>query len=415
MLTKNEKIKQSIQQTREKRKSQVCKTFEVKFDSSHLSKEKLNHLKMLFLEAKWLYNYQLSFEDVFNFSYKTKEVEILNRERQKEKRELRYLSSQMRQALVGRTQQNVLNLSKKKKKGYTVGRLKFRSQINSIPLPQFGVTHKIEEGKYVKIQGFGRKQLKVNGLDQIPEGADIANAVLISRNGDYYLKITCFVPKEERIGTGKSIGLDFGIKDNIVDSNGNKHNFQFPEPKLLKKTSKKLNRKKKGSRNNYKQKVILNKQYEKLSNKKKDAKNKFVSKLVKKNNLIVLQDESIAGWKNSKMKGWSRRIQHSIMGGIISGLKNKPETFVIDKYFPSTQLCPNCGLLNNHSLDQRIYSCSCGYLEDRDVHAARNILNEGLKQLSTEHRKAMPVEKKSSGSRISGLRYASLKQEACGF
>jgi len=101
------------------------------------------------------------------------------------------------------------------------------------------------------------------------------------------------------------------------------------------------------------------------------------------------------------------------MGGIISDLKRKLETLVIDKYFPSTQLCPVCGALNKHSLDQRVYVCSCGYSEDRDIHAARNILNEGLK-LSMEYRKIMPVEKKSSGSKTSDLRYASLKQEACG-
>ena len=81
------------------------------------------------------------------------------------------------------------------------------------------------------------------------------------------------------------------------------------------------------------------------------------------------------------------------MGAIIFDLKRKSETLVIDKYFPSTQLCPNCGLLNKYSLDQRVYSCSCGYLEDRDIHAARNILNKGLLKLGTEHTKAMPVEK----------------------
>jgi len=405
MLTKNEKIKQSILQTRERRKSQDCKVFEVKFDKSHLSKEKLNHLKMLFIEAKWLYNYQLSLEDIFDLSYKIKEVEVLNRERQKEKREIKYLSSQMRQALVGRTIQNILNLSKAKKKGCKVGGLRFKNQINSIPLSQFGTTHRIESENYVGIQGFGKKRLKVIGLNQIPRNSDIANAVLVSRNGDYYLKIICFAPKEKRIETGKFIGLDFGIKDNIVDSDGNKYNFQFLESKSLKKTSRTLNKKKNGSKNRYKQKLLLNKQYEKLSNKKKDVKNKFVSKLVKENDLIVIQDESIAKWKSSHMKGWGRKIHHSLIGGIISDLKKKSVTLVIDKWFSSTQLCPNCGSLNKHSLDQRMYSCSCGYLEDRDVHAARNILNEGLLKLGTEHIKAMPVEKQ---------KYVSLKQEACG-
>jgi len=398
MLTKNEQIKQTRLQTRERRKNQVCKVFEVKIDKSHLSRGKKDFLKMLFVEAKWMYNYQLSLEDSFSLSYKTKEVEVLNKERQKEKRKIECLSARMRQALVERTKQNILNLSKAKRKGSKIGRLKFKSQVNSIPLEQYGMTHKILNRSYVKIQGMGRKSLKAIGLLQIPKEAEIANSNLTQRNGDYYLKITTFLPKEERIKTEKFIGLDFGIKDSITDSDGNKYNFQFPEPKQLKKAQREVSRKRKGSNNRNKQKLVLNKQYEKITNKKKDARNKFVSKIVKENDLIVIQDESIAGWKSSRMRGFGRKIQHSIMGGIISSLKNKPETLVIDKFFPSTQICPVCGALNKHELDQRIYSCSCGYSEDRDIHAARNILNEGLKQLDREPIKTIPVEKWSSGT-----------------
>jgi putative transposase len=277
--------------------------------------------------------------------------------------------------------------------------------VNSIPLVQYRTTYRIVDKNYVKIQGIGRKYLKVIGLSQIPKNADLANAILITKNGEYYLKITTFLPKEERIKTGKEIGLDFGIKDNITDSDGNRYDLKFLEPKPLKKASKELNRKKKGSNNKNRQKLVLNKQYERLLNKKKDARNKFVSKLVKENDVIVIQDESIAEWKSSRMRGFGGKVQHSIMGGIISSLKNKPETLVIDKFFPSTQFCPNCGSLNKHSLDRRVYNCSCGYSEDRDVHAARNILNEGLKQLGREPIKIMLVEKH---------KYASQKQEACG-
>jgi len=71
-MTKNEQIKESIQQTREKRKTQVCKVYTVKFDKSHLSKDKLTFLNMLFLEAKWLYNYQIATDNIFDFNYKTK-------------------------------------------------------------------------------------------------------------------------------------------------------------------------------------------------------------------------------------------------------------------------------------------------------------------------------------------------------
>jgi transposase len=391
-MNKSDKIRQSILKTKEKRKTQICKVYTIKFDKSHLSKEKLNWLYRLFLEAKWIYNSQLSSDDIFSYSDKIKEVEILNKDKQIEKREINCLSSQMKQSLVDRTKQNIINLSKKKKKGVTVGRLKFRSKINSIPLKQVNNTYKIENNKYIKIQGF-KKHFKVNGLKQIPENSDFANATLIKQNNNFYVKIITFQQKTIKQKTNNNIGLDFGIKDNIIDSNGNKYNFSFPETKQLKKISKKMNRAKKGSKNRYILKLKLKNQYEKISNKKKDAKNKFVSKLIKNNDIICVQNEMIHQWHKSKMKGFGRRIQHSIMGGIISDLKMKSETIIIPRNFPSTKLCPSCGVLNKHTLDQRIYNCNCGYSDDRDIHSAKNILIEGLKIISMEHRNQMPLEK----------------------
>lgn len=392
-MTKNERIKQSIQETRLKRESQTCKVFGVKFDKSHLSKTKVHYLNMLFVEAKWIYNYQLSLDDIFSYSYKNKQIEVLNKNKQKEQRKIVYLSSQMRQILVERTKQNIINLSKAKKSNNKVGRLKFKSQVNSIPLSQFNATHKIINNKYIKLQGF-KGSFKVMGLDQISNDAEFANAVLMKKNNNFYLNLTCFLPKQEKEKTGQQIGLDFGIKDSVVDSNGNKYNFQFSETKAIKKASRKFAKKRRGSKNRYKQKQILLIQYEKLDNKKKDTKNKFVSKLIKENDLICIQNEMVHQWHKSKMRGFSRKIQYGVIGGIISGLKQHPETLIIPRAFPSTQLCPACGSLNKISLEQRMYFCPCGYVEDRDIHSAKNMLIEGLK-ISEGIRNAMLVEKAS--------------------
>ena len=385
-------IKESLALTREKRKFQVCKVFEIKFDYSHLSKEKQKYLKTLFLEAKWIYNNILSSENIFDYSYKLKQVKVLNKDKQEEVREIHNLSSQMRQELVDRTKQNIINLSKKKSVGFKIGKLKFKKEINSISLKQHGVTYKIINNKYIKLQGF-KKPFKVLGLEQILKEYEIANANIVRKNGNYYLKITTFQNIIMKQKTGKQVGLDFGIKDSVVDSNGNKFNFRFPEPKQLKRVSKELNRKLKGSSNRFSQKLKLNKQYEKLTNQKKDTINKFVSKLLKENDLICVQDEMIHQWAKSKRKGFGRRIQHGIIGGIISKLKHNSETLVVPRSFPSTQLCPKCGSLNKHSIDKRIYNCDCGYSRDRDTHSANNILTEGLKIISREPRNPMPVEK----------------------
>jgi len=391
-MTKNEQIKESIRQTKEKRKIQVCKVYTVKFDKSHLSKDKLQFLNMLFLEAKWLYNYQIATDNIFNFDYKIKEVEAKDKEGNKVIKELKYLSSQMRQALIERTKRNVLALSKLKKTGNKIGKLKFKSRIYSIPLKQYNITYKIQNKNYIKLQGY-KTNFKVIGLKQIPKEVSIANANLIKRAGNFYLKIICFIPKEERIKTGKMIGLDFGIKDNITDSNGVKINFQFPETKQLKKLSHKLHKAKLGSKNREKLKLKLEKQYELIDNKKKEAKNQFIHKLIKENDLIAIQDENLKGWMSSRMNGFGRVVQHSIMGGIISDLKHKSETIMIPKYYPSTQLC-YCGARNKINLNDRIYHCdNCGITEDRDIHSAKMILLEGIR-ISMEHRNTMPVEEK---------------------
>ena len=143
----------------------------------------------------------------------------------------------------------------------------------------------------------------------------------------------------------------------------------------------------------------LRKQYEKLSNKKQNSKNKFVAKLLRENDIVVVQNESIHAWHSSKLKCFGRRIQYGIMGGIISGLKQNPKTLVVDKFFPSTQLCPKCGSLNKPmtALGQRIYYCDCGYVDDRDTHSAINILTMGLKIIRAEHTNfQMPEEDKTS-------------------
>ncbi len=336
-------------------------------------------------------------DDIFKFNDKVKKVFILNKNREKEEREIRYLSAQMKQSLKYRCFSSIKSLSTKKKKGRLkeVGKLKFKSRISSIPLNQFNMVYRIESRNYIFIQGF-KKHFKVLGLNQIPPEAEFANANLIKKASGYYLKITCFLPKVEKKKTNNVIGLDFGIKDNITDSNGKKFNFQFPETKRIKEISRKFNKSKKGTKKNrilYEQLQIA---YEKLSNKKKDVKNKFVSKLIRENDLVVIQDENLKAWQASKMKGFGRKIQHSILGGVKSELRQHPETLMIDRFFPSTQLCPICEKLNKLSLEDRIYSCACGYSFDRDIHAARNILNEGLRILGREPIKVLLDEKKIS-------------------
>ncbi|MDR2571541.1 MAG: transposase [Oscillospiraceae bacterium] len=377
------------QTIKEKRLNQQCKVFHLKLHWSHLSRPKREYLKLLFLEKKWLRNHILAQEDVFDLSLtKLKSVQIKVKDNF-ESRELNNLSSQMKQSIFFEIGNNIKALSNSKNNGNNIGKLKFVSECNMLELVQNEITYKLR-GNYLYLQGF-KGSFKINGAKQIPLNADLANAKLIRKPSGIYLYVTCYVDKLNKQLPDAQIGLDFGIKDNIIDSNGNKYNWQFNESDRLKRASRKLNRNWQRNKlqsnlnqkpKSKKQEKIYRLEFEKLSNRKKDAKNKFCSWLKNNHNLIAIQDENLHEWKSSKMKGWGKRVHHSIMGGIISDIKSMPHTTIIDKWHPTTQLCPNCGLLNKHSLDKRIYSCECcNYSEDRDTHSAKNI-----KQIGINHR-----------------------------
>ncbi|MDO9517510.1 MAG: hypothetical protein Q7J10_05595 [Methanosarcinaceae archaeon] len=185
MSDKSEAIKATLAATRAKRKTQMCRVYEVKIDVSHLNNATKEHLNRLFVEAKWFYNYILSQHKIFGMSDKVHEVPVKVKD-VFEIRELRCLSAQMKQGLISRTQDNIRGLAEKKKNGYKIGKLKYKSEYQSIPLKQYGRTYEILNEKYIRIEKIKQK-LKVIGLKQIPEGADIANGTLIHRNGDYYL------------------------------------------------------------------------------------------------------------------------------------------------------------------------------------------------------------------------------------
>ena len=166
------------------------------------------------------------------------------------------------------------------------------------------------------------------------------------------------------------------------------------------------------SHNYIKNKDIVNKEYHKLTNRKKDKKNKIVSYITKKFKKVIVQDENIAGWKSGL---FGRQVQHSLMGGIMRDLEKKSHTFIkVDRYFPSTQICPQCSLKQKLSLDEREYSCVCGYKEDRDIKSAICIRNEGLR-VPTECRELTLVEIQPLQSISDVLQAGSLKQETSTF
>lgn len=286
---------------------------------------------------------------------------------------------------------NCKSLKSKKATGDKIGKLKFKSYTNIIPLKQYKNTYNINFDKNtIKIQCI-KQEFKVRGLKQIPSNAEICNAELIRKASGYYIHVVTFIPKENKQTNGRQIGLDFGIKSNITLSNGEKYNIKIPESKGVKLASRKMNHKQKGSKNRQKAQQKLRVAYEKDTNKRLDKAKKLIAYL-DSYDLIAYQDENIKGWH----KDFGESVQHSAMGFIKAALKTKANSIMVDRYFPSTQICPICGKLTPHTLSKRDYNCSyCGYHHnDRDIKAAQ--MNLEYANVSLGRRANSPVELKAS-------------------
>jgi len=87
---------------------------------------------------------------------------------------------------------------------------------------------------------------------------------------------------------------------------------------------------------------------------------------------IYIQDEQIANWHKGL---FGKQIQHSCLGIVKAKLKLLPQIVVLDKWIPTTKLCPKCGTVNQYiTLADRTVVCGCGYQEDRDIHSAKNMI-----------------------------------------
>lgn len=378
-LEKNNNIKKSMKETCLRRMSQICKVFIVKIDESRLTTKQAEQLKMLFVEAKWMYNDILTFSkenNLTNYNTKIKAVTVINKNKIPETRELKYIGSQMKQSVLAGILSSIKSLATRKKNGGTVGALKYISDYPSLNLKQYGNTYKIYSHNKMKIQGISKK-ITVNGLEQFIDipNIEIANAKILNKPDGYYIAITTYqnisdLPKKEYIG--EEIGIDFGIKNNITLSNSETFNCSIGETKRLKRLQRKFARQVKGSNNRYKTRRLICKEYQKIDNKKCDLANKLVHYLLSWKN-VYMQDENLKGWHS----GWfGKQVQHSVMGLVKRKLLVSNQVHVLDRYAPTTKYCPVCGNIKSDiTLNDRVYHCDkCGYETNRDIHSANNMI-----------------------------------------
>lgn len=251
-----------------------------------------------------------------------------------------------------------------------------------------------------------------------------------SKTNKYYASICCDVEIQEYKHTGEVIGIDLGIKDLVIDSNGNKYSnpkYQVKAEKKIKHLQRLYSKKTKGSKNQEKARLKLAIAHEKLSNKRKDNLHKITTKLIKENDIICIENLNVKGM--TKNHHSAKVIQDASFGTLVSMLKYKAawhnrQIIEVGRFYPSSKVCSSCcHRMQYMGLEVRKWTCpNCHTTHDRDINAAINIKNEGLRILDngtvrnaeTEGTKvpSMPVENPTMDERLLDLKSSdSVNQE----
>lgn len=246
----------------------------------------------------------------------------------------------------------------------------------SIRYPQRAKVH----GNCIYLPKVGYVKIK---LHRPLVGTQKSVTVSKTKTGKYFASIVCEMETEQPEHHGTSVGIDLGLKDFAIISDGTK----IDHPKLLRKlerevrlANKSLHRKKKGSNNRNKARVRLAKKYEKLANAREDFQHKLSASLTDQHAFIGVETLKIKNMMKSRRL--SKAIGDSGWYEFVRQLKYKAHpkggyVFQIDTFVPSSKTCCNCKhIFKELQLSDRVWQCEkCGTTLDRDINAAQNILN----------------------------------------
>ena len=247
-----------------------------------------------------------------------------------------------------------------------------------------------DDHRYISIPKCSRIRIKTH---RNFEGT--IKSITVSRTTDskYYISLLVESEIKPLKESNKIVGLDLGIKELIVDSNGKKyknHKYLTKSENKLAKEQRKLSKMVKGSSNRNKQRIKVARIHRHINNQRNDYLHKLSKKIIDENQIICIEDLKVKNMMNdSKLArnisdvSWSRFVSMLIYKADWYGRK----VIKVPSTYPSSQLCHTCGYKNSLTKDLAIrkWTCpKCGSIHDRDINAAKNILSKGIETLTKD-------------------------------
>ena len=264
------------------------------------------------------------------------------------------------------------------------------------------------DGKHVKLA----KMQPMRMAEPLRFDGKIMSGTVSRVSDKWYISIAVEIRRNLTLPkTGKFVGVDLGVKDIAITSDG----YKFANPRWIHKSEKKLkrlnrelSRRKRASKRRERTRLRLARQHDRVANQRKDWLHKITTYLVRKYDVIALEDLNVRGMvKNHNL---AKAITNVSFGEFNRQIEYKAQMYGkqiyrVDRFFPSSKTCSICGCIQEKMpLNVREWTCpDCGAHHDRDINAATNLLRQAMPEVTRGERSALVISEISDVTKLDSL------------